>query len=66
MQSLKWAREQGALSWELRTAVSLVELWRETGTNDEAEQILASAYRRFDEGFGTRDLRRARSLFGLS
>jgi predicted ATPase/DNA-binding winged helix-turn-helix (wHTH) protein len=61
-ESLRWAREQGALSWELRTAVSLVELWREAGGNAQAEQILASAYQRFAEGSGTRDLQRARFL----
>lgn len=61
-ESLRWAREQGALSWELRTAVSLVELGREAGGDDEAERILASTYPRFDEGFQTRDLLRARTL----
>ncbi|MDC8015297.1 ATP-binding protein [Tahibacter soli] len=61
-ESLRWAREQGALSWELRTAVSLVELWREAGGNAQAEAILSDAWRRFEEGYETRDLRRARTL----
>lgn len=65
-ESLRWAREQGALSWELRTAVSLVELWREAGGNAQAEEILSCAYQRFDEGFATRDLRRARWLLSDS
>src|SRR6202030_2013984 len=28
-QALDWARRQGALSWELRTASSLARLWRD-------------------------------------
>jgi predicted ATPase/DNA-binding winged helix-turn-helix (wHTH) protein len=61
-ESMRWAREQGALSWELRSAVTLVELWRDAGGNDAAEQLMSSTFERFDEGLGTRDLLRARSL----
>lgn len=62
MQSIAMAREQGALSWELRTITSLVELHRAAGGNAEAETMLATAYARFTEGLDTGDLRRARSL----
>ncbi|CAN7499718.1 ATP-binding protein [Neorhizobium sp. LjRoot104] len=61
-RSIELARRDGALSWELRSAISLVKLWRERGGNDEAEDMLASTYGRFDEGFSTGDLRRARAL----
>uniref|UniRef100_UPI003100FDCC ATP-binding protein n=1 Tax=Neorhizobium sp. EC2-8 TaxID=3129230 RepID=UPI003100FDCC len=61
-KSIELARRDGALSWELRSAISLVKLSRERGRDDEAEDILASAYNRFQEGFSTGDLRRARAL----
>jgi predicted ATPase/DNA-binding winged helix-turn-helix (wHTH) protein len=65
LQSIEWARNQGALSWELRTAISQVELSRACGGNEQAEEMLASSYGRFREGFWTGDLQRARSLLGL-
>jgi predicted ATPase len=61
-QSLEWARRQGALSWELRTAISLARLKERQAQRDEAFAVLASVYERFQEGFGTADLRCARML----
>jgi hypothetical protein len=61
-RSLDAAREQGALSWELRTATSLARLWRKQDRGREGHTLLASIYARFTEGFGTADLARARSL----
>ena len=61
-QSIEIARRHGSLTWELRSATRLASLWREKGGNLEAEEILASTYGRFDEGFWTADLRRARAL----
>nr|WP_283818774.1 winged helix-turn-helix domain-containing protein [Bradyrhizobium diazoefficiens] len=61
-QSLEWARLQGALSWELRTAICLAQLWRRQGIVKEAEQLLSSVYDRFTEGFETADLKKARSI----
>jgi tetratricopeptide (TPR) repeat protein len=61
-RSIELARRDGALSWELRSAVSLVEFSRERGGDDEAEAMLALALERFTEGFETGDLRRARAL----
>lgn len=61
-ESIDCARRYGALSWELRTATSLVKLWREHGGDSEAEATLAATYARFGEGFTTGDLRRARAL----
>ncbi len=56
------AREQSALSWELRVAMSLARLWRRLGRVEEARDLLAGTYGKFSEGFGTSDLLRARSL----
>jgi predicted ATPase len=61
-QSLDTAREQGALSWELRTATSLARLQHGQGRTHEAYDLLASVYARFTEGFATIDLLNARSL----
>jgi len=61
-QSLEWAHRQGALSWELRTAVSLAGLLLEQNRAAEARQMLASVRDRFSEGFETADLRSATAL----
>jgi len=61
-QALDWARRQGALSWELRTATSLARLWRDQHRVTEARELLGSVYGRFTEGFATADLREARNL----
>jgi hypothetical protein len=61
-QSLDIAREQDALSWELRTAMSLARLRHEQGRTREAHGLLASVHARFTEGFETTDLRRAKAL----
>jgi predicted ATPase/DNA-binding winged helix-turn-helix (wHTH) protein len=63
LQSIDLAQRQGALSWELRTAMSLTELWREVGGDTaRAEALLAAARARFTEGHWTGDLRRAHEL----
>lgn len=62
LQALELARRQGALSWELRTATALAEHWLQWGQGAKAGGLLAPIYRRFREGFATRDLLRARSL----
>lgn len=56
------AREQGALSWELRIALSLARLRMTQGRPGEVRQFLAPVYERFTEGFDTPDLRAARAL----
>ena len=62
---LDWARQQGALSWELRSAVSLLRLRRRHGDDAVgAETLLASVYARFREGFSTADMKDARALLG--
>jgi predicted ATPase len=56
------AREQGALFWELRVALSLARLLRGQGRSAEAMGILQPVYGRFTEGFGTADLQAAKGL----
>jgi len=62
MQSLSIARRQGALSWELRTAMSLARLRLRANQRDAAQALLYGVYGRFSEGFSTRDLLEAASL----
>jgi predicted ATPase/DNA-binding winged helix-turn-helix (wHTH) protein len=57
-RSLELARAQSALSWELRTAISLARMH----SGGHARETLRAVYTRFVEGFETPDLRIARSL----
>jgi predicted ATPase len=61
-RSLALAREQNALSWQLRTATSLARLWRNQGRRQEGRRLLSDTYDRFDEGLSTADLVAARAL----
>ncbi|MEH2481057.1 putative ATPase [Nitrobacteraceae bacterium AZCC 2146] len=61
LQSLDWARRQGALSWELRTSTSLARLQHDQGRIAEARSLLHSVYDRFSEGFETADLKTAKA-----
>ncbi|WP_394842207.1 helix-turn-helix transcriptional regulator [Pendulispora brunnea] len=60
--SLDIARRQQALSWELRTATTLAELWHRQGRSAEAYALLSAVHGRFTEGFETADLIRAASV----
>ena len=62
LHSLDRARSQGALSWELRSAMSLARLERALGRASDARQLLQAVYDRFTEGFGTSDLIHAKKL----
>jgi predicted ATPase len=61
-RALDCAREQGALSWELRAATSLAKLMRDQGRSAEAPCLLQPVYGRFTEGFETADLKAAKDL----
>jgi class 3 adenylate cyclase/predicted ATPase len=61
-RSLAVARKQKALSWELRTAVSLARLWRDVGKRQQAADLLLPIGRRFKEGFLTADVKEAVQL----
>jgi class 3 adenylate cyclase/predicted ATPase len=60
--ALAIAREHGARMLELRTAMSLARLWRDSGRAGEARELLAPVCEWFTEGFDTRDLREAKAL----
>lgn len=62
VESLSVSRKNGCRSWELRTAISLARLWSAQSRAAEARALLADVYKRFDEGFDTRDLCRGRIL----
>jgi len=57
--SLALAEQQGALSWRLRTEMSLAALRLRQGVKNPLDD-LAAAYARFSEGFETADLKAAR------
>ncbi len=61
-QALKWARRQGARSWELRAATSLAQWLRSQGRAAEALALLQPIYGRFTEGFDTADLKAAKAV----
>ena len=61
-QAAEMAREQGALFWELRIALSLARLRMTQRRDGEAKQILAPVYGRFTDGYETTDLRAARIM----
>jgi predicted ATPase/DNA-binding winged helix-turn-helix (wHTH) protein len=65
-RALSVARQQGALSWELRGSVTLARLRAKQGRGHEGRELVASVYARFTEGFGTPDLLDAKQLLETS
>ena len=65
LESLKWAKEQQALSWELRSATSLAQLYSRTKP-DLAKTILRPIFDRFTECLETPDLARAGRLLEIT
>jgi predicted ATPase/DNA-binding winged helix-turn-helix (wHTH) protein len=61
-RSLRMARDQGALSWELRATMSVARLRRDQGRGEKAAEALKTCCGRFSEGLGTADLRTALAL----
>jgi len=61
-QALDEARQQGALSWELRAATSLARLLCHQGRSADAIACLQPVYDRFTEGFETADLIAAKQV----
>ncbi len=55
------AREQGALSWELRIAMDIARVRAARGEVARAVDELSATYHQFKEGFSTKDLVAARS-----
>jgi predicted ATPase/DNA-binding winged helix-turn-helix (wHTH) protein len=62
LESIDSGRRQGALSWELRSAMSLARLWHAQARTIESRELLTPVHARFTEGFGTADLQAAKTL----
>ncbi len=62
LRAIDLSRQEQALYWELRAAVSLAEGWQRQGRLAEAYALLAPLYQRFTEGLGTPVLQQANSL----
>jgi predicted ATPase len=60
--AVRVARQHGALSLELRIALSLARWRMRQDRPDDARDVLAPVYGRFTEGFATADLRAARTM----
>jgi predicted ATPase/DNA-binding winged helix-turn-helix (wHTH) protein len=61
-EALEVARQQGALFWELRSALSLARLRMRQNRRGKARLALLPVYDKFTEGFGVADLRAAGKL----
>ena len=61
-RALEIARAQKARSFELRAAMCLARLWRDSGRRKQAHDLLAPVYGWFTEGFDTPDLKEAKAL----
>jgi class 3 adenylate cyclase/tetratricopeptide (TPR) repeat protein len=61
-QALALAREFGAKSLEMRTALSFARLFSNQGRREEARSMLAEIYSWFTDGFDTADLKDAKVL----
>jgi predicted ATPase len=61
-EALQVARRQGALFWELRTAISLARLRASQDRPADAHKTLAAVYGKFTEGFDISDLTSARAM----
>jgi predicted ATPase/DNA-binding winged helix-turn-helix (wHTH) protein len=61
-RALDRARQQGALAWELRAAMSFARLLRDQARSPDAVALLQPIHDRFTEGFDTTDLRTAQAL----
>ena len=62
LRGLALAHRQGALAWELRSTMSLSRLWARQGRTEQALEALLATYRRYAEGFESRDLIEAKTL----
>jgi class 3 adenylate cyclase/predicted ATPase len=60
--AIEKAQRHAAKSWELRAAISLARLLRDTNRRDEARTTLTNIYNWFTEGFDTADLKDAKAL----
>ena len=61
-RSLGHAKKQSALSWELRSAISLTRMRRRAARFEDERDLLSAVLDRFTEGFETSDLSLAQTL----
>ena len=61
-QAIELARQQGALSFELRVSASLARLLRDQGHSANAKAFLQPVFSQFTEGFETTDLKASKAL----
>jgi hypothetical protein len=61
-KSLEWAVRQGAKAWELRTAVSLARLLRDTRRSKEARVLLSKPLSQLNQEYQTFDILTAKAL----
>jgi hypothetical protein len=66
LQALDEGRRHGALSWELRAAMSLARLRLARGEGDAGRSLVARVHARFTEGFETADLQAAKTLIAAA
>jgi predicted ATPase/DNA-binding winged helix-turn-helix (wHTH) protein len=55
-EAMQLAREQSALSFELRAGLELAHVWIDRGEVQRAHDLVEPIYRQFSEGFATPDL----------
>jgi predicted ATPase len=55
-EAMRLARQQSALSFELRAALELARVWIDGGEVQRAHDLVKPIYRQFSEGFATPDL----------
>jgi len=62
LSARRLAEQQGLLSLELRSGISLARLWADQGSARKGLELLGSIYHRFQDGSQTRDLSEAANL----
>ena len=62
LRSIKYARDQFALGWELKSSIALAQTWAAQCRRQDARQVLENIVRQFTEGFGSKDLVTAKTL----
>jgi hypothetical protein len=62
LHALAVAEGQKAKMMQIRTAVSLCQLWQRQNKTEEAYRLLSESYGWFSEGFATNELREVRAL----
>jgi predicted ATPase/DNA-binding winged helix-turn-helix (wHTH) protein len=61
-EAMSLARQQSALSFELRAGLELARVWIDRGEVERAYDLVEPIYRQFSEGFATPDLIVARKM----